>query len=84
MLKVPATSGHGRPNKKSSKPPLMGISEHDARVLTKVKRRAHLLDMCLFNFIGIKFGWSSIIGVVPVYTRLCELKIKLLLILLTL
>ncbi|KAI9771782.1 MAG: hypothetical protein M1840_001552 [Geoglossum simile] len=69
MPKVPATSGHGRPNrkgKKSSKLPLVGISEHDAGVLTKVKRRAHLLDTCLFNFIGIKFGWSSVIGVVPV------------------
>lgn len=65
---VPATRLDGRPSKKGKKrrkalPP--GISEHDAKVLTKVKRRAYRLDMA-FNFCGIRAGWSSVIGIFPV------------------
>lgn len=65
---VPATRLDGRPSNKTTKrrkalPP--GISEHDAKVLTKVKRRAYRLDMSLFNCMGIRFGWSSVIGIVP-------------------
>jgi hypothetical protein len=65
---VPATRLDGKPSKKVKKrrkalPP--GISEHDGKVLTKVKRRAYRLDMCLFTFMGIKFGWGSVIGIIP-------------------
>ncbi|KAL7811065.1 hypothetical protein V8C26DRAFT_409097 [Trichoderma gracile] len=65
---VPATRLDGRPTGKVKKrkkalPP--GISEHDGQVLTKVKRRAYRLDMSLFNFLGIRFGWSSVVGLVP-------------------
>jgi hypothetical protein len=67
---VPATRLDGRPDPKKTKkrkkalPP--GISDHDAKVLTKVKRRAYRLDMSLFNCCGIRFGWSSVIGIIPV------------------
>ena len=69
---VPATRLDGRPSKKMKKrkkalPP--GISENDGKVLTKAKRRAHRLDMCLFNFLGVRFGWSSVIALVPVYVH---------------
>ncbi|KPM46197.1 hypothetical protein AK830_g322 [Neonectria ditissima] len=65
---VPATRLNGTPSGKVKKrkkalPP--GISEHDAKVLTKVKRRAYRLDLSLFNCCGIRFGWSSAIGLVP-------------------
>ncbi|KAH7313290.1 hypothetical protein B0I35DRAFT_479990 [Stachybotrys elegans] len=65
---VPASRLDGKPSGKVKRrrkalPP--GISEHDGRVLTKVKRRAYRLDMCLFSFMGIKFGWGSVIGIVP-------------------
>ncbi|KAK0125444.1 hypothetical protein ONS95_000542 [Cadophora gregata] len=65
---VPATRLDGRPSSKTKKrrkalPP--GISAHDAKVLTKVKRRAYRLDMSLFNCMGIRFGWSSVIGIIP-------------------
>ncbi|KAL7786685.1 hypothetical protein V8C37DRAFT_391722 [Trichoderma ceciliae] len=65
---VPATRLDGRPTNKVKKrkkalPP--GISEHDGQVLTKVKRRAYRLDMSLFNFLGIRFGWSSVVGLIP-------------------
>jgi len=66
---VPATRLDGRPTnktKKRKKALPLGISEHDAKVLTKVKRRAYRLDMSLFNCCGIRFGWSSLIGIVPV------------------
>lgn len=66
---VPASRLNGRPSSKKAKrrrkalPP--GISEHDAKILTKVKRRAYRLDMALCNFCGIRFGWSSLIGIIP-------------------
>lgn len=67
---VPATRLNGKPSKKMKKvrkalPP--GISEHDGKVLTKVKRRAYRLDMSLFNCCGIRFGWSSVIGIIPAF-----------------
>jgi hypothetical protein len=41
--------------------------QHDGKVLTKVKRHAYWLDMGLFNCCGIRFGWSSVIGIIPGY-----------------
>lgn len=41
------------------------IPENDAMVLAKVRRRAYRLDMCLFNFLGIRFGWEAVIGIIP-------------------
>jgi len=65
---VPATRLDGRPNGKTKRrrkalPP--GLSEHDGKVLTKVKRRAYRLDMSLFNCCGIRFGWGSALGLIP-------------------
>jgi hypothetical protein len=57
---------HGPPPPKTKKQHLpTGISKHDNKVLAKVKRRAHCLDMGLFNCCGIRFGWSSCIGIIP-------------------
>lgn len=41
------------------------IPEHDAEVLASVRKSAYRLDMCLFNFLGIRFGWEAVIGIVP-------------------
>ena len=41
------------------------ISKHDADILTEVKARAHVLDSGLFSCCGIKFGWSSVVGFIP-------------------
>ena len=41
------------------------IPENDAVVLAKVRRRAYRLDMSLFNFLGIRFGWEAVIGIIP-------------------
>ncbi|KAI6090392.1 hypothetical protein F4821DRAFT_29910 [Hypoxylon rubiginosum] len=66
---VPATRLDGTPTGKVKKvrkalPP--GLSEHDAQVLTKVKRRAYRLDMSFGSFMGLKFGWGSVIGLFPI------------------
>ncbi|KJZ76047.1 hypothetical protein HIM_04503 [Hirsutella minnesotensis 3608] len=65
---VPATRLNGAPTGKMKKrkkalPP--GISDHDGQILTKVKRRAHRLDLALCSFLGVRFGWSSVIALVP-------------------
>jgi hypothetical protein len=66
---VPATRLNGKPSatrtKKRRKALPPGISEHDGKILTKVKRRAYRLDMSLFSCCGIRFGWSSVIGIIP-------------------
>ena len=41
------------------------IPAHDADVLAAVRSRAYHLDMSLFNFLGVRFGWSSVVGLVP-------------------
>ncbi|KAJ5893462.1 hypothetical protein N7495_005153 [Penicillium taxi] len=57
------TFGKKSTKRRKAVPP--GLSEHDAKVLTQVKRRAYRLDYCLFNLCGVRFGWSSVIGLVP-------------------
>lgn len=41
------------------------IPEHDANILARSRKTAYRLDCCLFNFLGVRFGWSSVIGIVP-------------------
>lgn len=41
------------------------IPPHDADVLAKARKTAYRLDYALFTFAGIRFGWSSVIGLVP-------------------
>ena len=41
------------------------IPEHDANILARSRKTAYRLDCCLFNFLGIRFGWSSVIGIIP-------------------
>jgi len=41
------------------------IPTGDADILAAVRKRAYRLDMCLFSFLGVRFGWSSVIGLVP-------------------
>ncbi|KAI1818710.1 hypothetical protein GGS20DRAFT_526581 [Poronia punctata] len=67
---VPATRLNGTPSGKFKKirkavPP--GLSDHDAEVLNKVKRRAYRLDMAFGSFMGIKLGWGSLIGLFPIF-----------------
>jgi hypothetical protein len=63
---VPATRlGVIKTTKKKRKALPPGLTEDEARILTKVKRRAYRLDLCLFNCCGTRFGWGAVIGIVP-------------------
>lgn len=41
------------------------IPSHDAEILGRARKTAYRLDYSLFNFLGFRFGWSSVIGIVP-------------------
>ena len=41
-----------------------GLSDRDAKILRKVKKRAYHLDKG-FSICGFRFGWSFIIGIIP-------------------
>ncbi|GAO16438.1 uncharacterized protein UV8b_06387 [Ustilaginoidea virens] len=67
--KVPGVKSNGKPTgkqvkKKRALPP--GLSDHDAKVLMRVRRRVHHLDWSLFTVFGVGFGWSTVIGIIPV------------------
>ncbi|KAJ5620134.1 hypothetical protein N7510_004118 [Penicillium lagena] len=55
----------GKKTRKRRKAHPPGLSEKDAKILTQVKRRAYRLDYSLFNLCGVRFGWGSVIGLVP-------------------
>jgi hypothetical protein len=42
-----------------------GLSARDAKILKSVQRRAHYLDKG-FSILGLRFGWTFIIGLIPV------------------
>lgn len=42
-----------------------GISENDTKVLQIFKNRAYRYDMW-FSVLGVKFGWTNIVGIIPV------------------
>jgi len=41
------------------------IPSQEANVLAKARKTAYRLDYALFTFLGIRFGWAAIIGLVP-------------------
>jgi len=54
----------GREKKRKREVP-PGLSKRDAAILKSVNRRAHYLDKG-FSICGIRFGWTVIIGLIPV------------------
>jgi hypothetical protein len=42
------------------------IPEHDAEILARVRKTAYRLDCSLFTLLGVRFGVSSVIGLIPV------------------
>ncbi|KAL4973133.1 hypothetical protein BDW66DRAFT_108690 [Aspergillus desertorum] len=55
----------GKKTQKRRKAIPPGLSDNDSKVLTCVKRRAYRLDLALFNLCGLRFGWGSVIGLIP-------------------
>lgn len=41
-----------------------GLSARDQKILKRVQKHAHRLDKG-FSFAGIRFGWTAIIGLIP-------------------
>lgn len=41
------------------------IPEQEANVLARARKTAYRMDFALFSFMGMRFGWSSVIGLVP-------------------
>ena len=42
-----------------------GLTPVEEELLKKVKKQAYRLDMALFNLGGVRFGWSSVVGIIP-------------------
>ncbi|TRM61918.1 hypothetical protein BD626DRAFT_459580 [Schizophyllum amplum] len=53
----------GRTKRRRRKIP-PGLSKRDAKILKSVQRRAHYLDKG-FSMCGMRFGWTFIIGIIP-------------------
>jgi hypothetical protein len=52
--------------KKQFKPLHPGLTPDESEILTKVRDRAYKLDM-YFNFCGLgRYGWSAVVGLIPV------------------
>lgn len=45
-----------------------------------MRKRSYKLDMCLFDLGGIRFGWSSVIGIVPAFGDAADALMALLLV----
>lgn len=41
------------------------IPEHDAAILASFRKNAYRLDCSLFSLFGMRFGWESVIGLIP-------------------
>jgi len=57
------TEGGKQLKRKRELPP--GLSKRDAKILKSVKKRAHRLDKG-FSLCGFRFGWTFVIGIIPV------------------
>jgi len=58
------TDAKGRTKRRRREIP-PGLSKRDADILMSVKKRAHYLDKG-FHICGMRFGWTVIIGLIPV------------------
>jgi hypothetical protein len=52
--------------KKATKTMPSGLRANEIEILSRVKKRAYRLDVCLFNRCGIRFGWGAAVGIIPV------------------
>jgi hypothetical protein len=58
------TNEHGKQKRRKRQLP-PGLSARDAAILLSVKKRAHYLDKG-FSLCGVRFGWTFLIGLIPV------------------
>ena len=64
---IPATrlGGIYKTSKKRKRALPPGLTPDEEKVLTKAKRRAYRVDLSFGSFLGIRFGWGSVIGLIP-------------------
>jgi len=64
---IPATrlGGMYKTNRKRKRALPPGLTPDEERVLTKAKRRAYRIDLSLGSFLGTRFGWGAVIGLIP-------------------
>jgi len=62
---VPATRLGIKTTKKRKRALPPGLTAQEEKILNKAKKRAYRLDLCLFSLCGLRFGWSSVIGLIP-------------------
>lgn len=62
---VPATRLGIKTSKKRKRALPPGLTSQEEKILNKAKKRAYRLDLCLFSLCGLRFGWSSVIGLIP-------------------
>lgn len=74
---VPATRLGFNTTKKRKKALPPGLTPQEEKILNKAKRRAYRLDLCLFSLCGIKFGWGSVIGLIPAIGDVADMLLAL-------
>ncbi|CAH2354875.1 hypothetical protein CLIB1423_19S01860 [[Candida] railenensis] len=55
----------GKRTKKVKRRTPAGLSTKDIDVLDTLRKKAYRYDMW-FNFLGVKFGWSNVVGIIPI------------------
>jgi hypothetical protein len=76
---VPATrlGGLYKTKKKTRRALPPGLTPEEEKILTKAKRRAYRIDLSLGSFLGTKFGWGAVIGLVPALGDFADLLLAL-------
>ena len=75
---VPATRLGMKTTKKRKRALPPGLTPDEEAVLNKAKKRAYRLDLCLFSLCGLRFGWSSVIGLIPAVGDVADVLLALL------
>ncbi|KAJ9602881.1 hypothetical protein H2200_012661 [Cladophialophora chaetospira] len=76
---VPATrlGGLYKTKKKTKRALPPGLTPEEEKILTKAKRRAYRVDLSLGSFLGTRFGWGSVIGLIPALGDFADLLLAL-------
>lgn len=74
---VPATRLGIKTTKKRKRALPPGLTPEEEKILNKAKKRAYRLDLCLFSLCGLRFGWSSVIGLVPAIGDVADMLLAL-------
>ncbi|KAK5103519.1 hypothetical protein LTS08_002934 [Lithohypha guttulata] len=74
---VPATRLGIKTTKKVKRALPPGLTVQEEQILNKAKKRAYRLDLSLFSLCGLRFGWSSVIGLVPAIGDVADMLLAL-------